>query len=232
MFFTHTLKVNLIMKAGVKMFSVIFDMDGTLLNTQKPFIHAWNYAGEKQGIKDAGKEIPNVCGMNEAGWSAYLKEKFKGIDTDLFNKSSAEYLSENSVTEFKEGANELVNFLKKNNIKIALASGSETNAVNYHLKKLDYLGVFDAIVCGDEIEKGKPEPDIFLLTAKRLGVNPEDCYVLEDSKNGIIAAVRAGMKAIGVPDLVQFDSETKNIMTAEFVSLMEGIEYFKKESCK
>lgn len=210
------------------MFSVIFDMDGTLLDTQKPFISAWDYAGNIQGIKNAGCHIPSVCGMNEAGWSSYLRDKYPLMDVEKFNNSAFEYLSENMKTEFKEGAVSLIKFLKENNVKVALASGSERAVVNYHLTKLDFLDVFDAVVCGDDVANGKPAPDIFLLTAKKLGAKPEDCFVFEDSKNGILAGVSAGMKCIGVPDLVPFDDETKKVMIGEFKTLGEGIEFFKK----
>ena len=87
---------------------------------------------------------------------------------------------------------------------------------------------FDAIVGGNEVINGKPAPDIFLLAAERLGVKPCECYVFEDSSNGIKAAYNAGMKPIGVPDIAKLDSETKKFLFAEIGQLDEAIAVFEK----
>lgn len=209
------------------MFSVIFDMDGTLLDTQKIAIPAWEYAGERQGVKGMGEHVAFVCGMNKAGWSAYIAEKFPTIDVDTFNKEHREYMVKNLKVEYKTGAVELLEFLKKNNVKIGLASGSSEESVNHHLKEVDAFKYFDAIVPGTRVKKGKPEPDIFLLAAEKLGVAPETCFVFEDSANGIISGYRAGMKCIGVPDIASFNEETKKMMFAELENLAEAIELLK-----
>ena len=209
------------------MFSVIFDMDGTLLDTQQICIPAWEYAGKNQGVSGMGAHVPNVCGMNKVGWSAYITEHFPTIDVDRFNREIRAYVIENIDIKYKSGAVELLEFLKQNGIKIGLASGSSEESVNHHLKEVDALKYFDAIVPGTSVEKGKPEPDIFLLAAERMGVDPETCFVFEDSQNGIIAGYRAGMKCIGVPDIAAFNEETKKIMFAEIKNLAEAIELLK-----
>ena len=88
---------------------------------------------------------------------------------------------------------------------------------------------FSATVCGTEIENGKPAPDIFLKTAELMGVNPKDCYVFEDSENGVRAAATAGMKAIGIADIKPFCDEVKELMYCELQSMHEAIELFEKE---
>jgi len=209
------------------MFSVIFDMDGTLLDTQQICIPAWEYAGKNQGVSGMGAHVPNVCGMNKVGWSAYITEHFPTIDVDRFNREIRAYVIENIDIKYKSGAVELLEFLKQNGIKMGLASGSSEESVNHHLKEVDAFKYFDAIVPGTSVEKGKPEPDIFLLAAERMGVDPETCFVFEDSQNGIIAGYRAGMKCIGVPDIAAFNEETKKIMFAEIKNLAEAIELLK-----
>ncbi|MBQ8794282.1 MAG: HAD-IA family hydrolase, partial [Clostridia bacterium] len=87
--------------------------------------------------------------------------------------------------------------------------------------------VFDVIVPGTAVTNCKPAPDIFLLAAQNLGVNPAECYVIEDSPKGIIAGYNAGMKCIGIPDVLQFDAETKALLTAEFSDLAEAIPFFE-----
>lgn len=210
------------------MFSVIFDMDGTLLDTQRIFIYAFDYAGEIQGIQNMGKCVPDVCGTNEAGSRKYLENKFPQLDVIKFRSDMREYIAKNLVVRFMKGAKELLDFLKSNNIKFALASGTSRPSVMHHLNELGIAEDFYAIVCGDDVINGKPAPDIFLLTAEKLGVAPEDCFVFEDSENGIRAGVGAGMKTIGVEDIVPFSEEVKGLMFKQLNSLDEAIPLFEE----
>lgn len=211
------------------MFSVIFDMDGTLLDTQRICIPAWEHAGSLQGIEGIGNHIPNVCGMNKIGSDKYLTDNFPSIDLEKFREDARIYLVENTVVKFMPGAKELLDFLKENNIKIGLATGTSRPSVMHHLNEVKATDYFDAIVCGTDIKNGKPAPDIFLKSARILGVAPESCYVFEDSPNGIIAGHAAGMKCIGVPDIVTFKEEIKKLMFKELSSLADAIPIFKKE---
>ncbi len=210
------------------MFSVIFDMDGTLLDTQRICIPAWEYAGLNQGIKGVGDAIPKVCGMNQIGWSGYLKEHYPTLQIDKFITEMKQYIIDNLVVKFMSGAEELLKFLKANNIKIGLASGSSRLSVMHHLNEVSAVDYFDAIVGGDEVTNGKPAPDIFLLTAKRLGADPKDCFVFEDASNGIKAGHNAGMRCIGVEDVAPFDSESQAIMFAKLNRLDEAIPILSK----
>ena len=210
------------------MLAVIFDMDGTLLDTQSIFMPAWEYAGNLQGVSGMSKYVSNVFGMNEAGCIKYLEENHPQIKAKEFRLAAREYVVNNLVVKFKEGARETLDFLKQNNIKVALASGTTRPSVEHHLKELDIFDKFDVIVCGNEVENGKPAPDIFILTATELGVKPDACIVFEDSDNGILSAYNAGMKGVGVPDVVAFKPETKKIMFAELKSLTEAIGFLKK----
>lgn len=210
------------------MFSVIFDMDGTLLDTQRICGPAWEYAGLLQGICGVGAHLKNVCGMNNYGSDKYLTDNFPGIDVKKFKDDARQYIQENGIVTLKKGAGELIDFLKANGIKIGLASGTSRPSVMHHLNEVDIADAFDAMVCGTEVENGKPAPDIFLKTAQLLGTSPEDCFVFEDSENGIIAAHKAGMKCIGVPDMVQFSGQVRALMFKELVSLDEAIPIFEK----
>ena len=208
------------------MFSVIFDMDGTLFDTQRIFIPAWNCIGETYGIKNMGEHVPNVCGMNPAGSTAYINKHFN-IDGVAFRQKVREYIEENLVLRFMDGAEELLTYLKQKGVKIALATGTSRESTEHHLKEMGLLNFFDATVCGSEIENGKPAPDIFLKSAKLIGAKPEDCFVFEDSLNGIIAGFKACMKCIGVPDIVKFSDEDRKMMFAEIKSLDKAIEIFE-----
>lgn len=205
------------------MFSVIFDMDGTLLDTQRIAIPAWEFAGECQGVKNMGSHIPAVCGMTEETGNEYLAKNFPTIDIAAFRTISNEYIAKNCVAKYKKGAEKLLSFFKQNNIKIGLASGSSMDDIKKRLSTVGALELFDALASGNDVKKGKPEPDVFLLTAEKMGVKPEDCFVFEDSANGIIAGNKAGMKCIGIPDIVDFDEDIKKLMFAELKDLSEAI---------
>ena len=209
------------------MISVIFDMDGTLLDTQRICIPAWDFAGEQQGFENVGYHIPFVCGQNEAGWSKYLLDHFPTIDLPKFKKDATDYIVEKLVVKYMPGAEELVKFLMDKGVKLAIASGSSHASIDHHLNAVGGTDYFDVKVGGADVKCGKPAPDIFLLAAEKLGADPKDCYVLEDSENGIRAGYAAGMKAIGVPDVAQFSQEVKALETKEFKSMFEVLEYFK-----
>ncbi len=213
---------------GDYMFSVIFDMDGTLLDTQRICVPAWEETGKKQGVVGMGEHIPYVCGCNEPAWTKYIEDNFPQIDISLFKKQVREYYVQNLEVKFKEGGKQLLEFLKANNIKTALASGSSHESIDHHLAVVGATEYFDVTVGGVDVENGKPAPDIFLLAAEKLGVDPATCFVLEDSENGIRAGIAAGMKCIGIPDLVAFSQSVRDIMYAELSSMNEVIEIFSK----
>lgn len=210
------------------MFSVIFDMDGTLTDTQSVCIHAWDYAGELQGFKNAGESIKYVCGMNKEGWEAYLAEHYEGIDLLAFDKAMREYIINSGIPELKKGAKELLEFLKQNGVRMAVASGSAKYEIDWKLGETGILHYFEAFAGGDDVERCKPAPDVFLLAAERLGVKPEDCFVFEDASLGIKAGHTAGMKCIGVADVVPFTDEAKSLMFKELNSLEEAIPILKE----
>ena len=208
--------------------AVIFDMDGTLLDTQKICIEAWDFAGEKQGFENIGRYIPEVCGMNEAGWTEVLKGLIKGGDLKKFKDDSRDYIIKNLKVEFKEGASQTLEFLKQKNVKMALASGSSMGSIMHHLQEVDAAHFFQVMVGSTDVKNGKPAPDIFLLAAEKLGVEPSECIVFEDSENGIKAAHSAGMKAIGIPDLKGFSEDTKKLMFKEMKTMREAIALFEQ----
>ena len=209
------------------MFSVIFDMDGTLLDTQSICVPAWEYAGNQQNISGMGSSIVSVCGMNEMGWTRYLEENYPTLDIPLFKATMRKYIIDNLVVTYKKGATELIDFLKSRGISIALASGTSRPSIDHHLREVGAQDLFEVIVGGKDVENGKPHPDIFLLAAQKLGADPKDCYVFEDSENGIRGAYAAGMKPIGIADIAPFTDDVKKLMFTELTSLDEAIKIFK-----
>lgn len=209
-------------------FYVIFDMDGTLLDTQRVHIPAWNLAGEQQGFAGCGEHIPAVCGMNEQGWSEYLLDHFPGLDLPRFKADSEEYVRAHYRVEFMEGAKELLEWLRAKGIPMAVASGSDVDLVRSNMEKLNAAGYFQCFLGSESVEKGKPAPDVFLKAAEMLSAEPERCIVFEDSPNGIRAAAAAGMRCFGIPDLVSFDEDVRDLLFKELKTLDEAIPYLKE----
>lgn len=126
----------------------------------------------------------------------------------------------------KKGLNELITFLKSQNIKIAVASSSSIEQIRkrFEQAKID-INCFDNIIDGDMVTKPKPDPEIYIKSCEVLGVNPANAIALEDSDSGIKAAYRAGMKAILIPDIKKPSSESLNLAYKKFDSLLDVI-YF------
>ena len=143
------------------------------------------------------------------------------------NKITEEYIKKNGVP-IKEGVNELIDYLKENDYKIALATSSDREKAEYLLELVKIKDKFDYIICGNDIVNSKPNPEIFLKAAENLKVEPKECIVIEDSKFGVKAAVNAGMKAINVPDMKMPDSEVKSMAFKIFNNLLEVKEYISK----
>lgn len=210
------------------MFSVIFDMDGTLLDTQAIAVPAWDFAGKLQGIEGMGECIPFVTGMAQQDWKNYVVTKYPQIDIEKFSMESRKYILENTVVRFMDGAKELLDFLKNSGVKMAIASGSSRDTIKHHLSEVGVFDYFETVVSGYEVPRGKPEPDVFLRAAELIGEEPCNCFVFEDSANGIRAGHAAGMKCIGVADIVPFSDDVKKLMFTELASLAEAIDLLKK----
>ena len=210
------------------MFSVIFDMDGTLLDTQRVCIPAWEWSGKNQGVEGCGEHVRFLVGKNEETVRKYIAENFPTFDIDRFRKDSKDYSQKYGSKDYKKGALELLEYLRNRRIRMAIASGSTTEVVKELMINVGGLDYFETLVGGEETVNCKPHPEVFLKAAERLGVNPKDCIVFEDSPYGIEAAKRAGMRVIGIPDIVKFDDKTKAKCFKVLNSLDEAIKIFEE----
>ena len=119
----------------------------------------------------------------------------------------------------KTNLKQLLSQLKDKGYRIALCSSSGTKSIEMNLNYVGIMEDFDVIVNGSMVSNGKPAPDIYLLTAEKLGVKPNECLVIEDSKNGIISGHKAGMDVIMVVDMIEPDDELRNICLEVFYQL-------------
>ena len=115
----------------------------------------------------------------------------------------------------------MLTYLKQNQKKIALASSTRSQVVIAELRDAKIFHFFDQVICGDMVEKSKPEPDIFLKACEKLLVEPGKAYAIEDSYNGIRAAYRAGLRAIMVPDMAEPTDEMEKCTEVILPSLLE-----------
>lgn len=213
--------------------NIIFDMDGLMFDTERVFIMAWDYAGEKIGIGKAGYMVYKTLGMNIASSYKVWKEEFgDGYNQEELRKYTKEFLTnyynENKVP-VKKGLYNLLDFLQKNDCKMAVASSSPRWEVEKHLKDAGIYEYFKGIICGDMVENSKPDPEIYLKACALLEANPSECYALEDSKNGLLAAHRAGCRPIMVPDLWQPDEDILKIIDGKYEDLDEVKVAFKSK---
>ncbi len=187
--------------------AVIFDMDGLLFDTERLDLRAWSYAGEQMGYTITEELSISTIGMVDENVQEALKAELGGdLDYPALKKHRANYVDafvEQFGVPVKAGVREAVEFLNKAGYRLAVASSSEKRQVEDYLARTGLLRFFDGIAGGDMVEHGKPDPEIFLKAAALLNVQPGECLVLEDSPRGILAACRAGMRPVMVPDLVQ-----------------------------
>ncbi len=182
---------------------VIFDMDGTLLESTQADYRAWekvfnDYQQELPyekyvpllGVKSADVIKYQLGFIDEQDVKRILKEKF-----DYF----VEYIIENPIKPVL-AAEAFLKSLSHYPVKVALATSSRKEKMQMVLKQLNFLQYFEVIVTGDEVANSKPSPDIFLLAAKRLGLEPQDCMVVEDGPVGVAAAKSAGMKCLAITE--------------------------------
>jgi len=212
---------------------VIFDKDGTLLDTEKLFKKAWIRASADWGLSDPESLYPQLVGRAEALIVDILKNTYGGNrDYWPFFEHRNVYLREyiNEEIPLKSGCIEILDFLKCNGIKMALATSTRREMAHSNLKRVGIFDYFDAIVTGDMIENGKPNPDIFLLAGKLIGADPSQTIVCEDSYTGIIGADRAGMKPVMVIDQLEPTPEIEQLAYAIGNSLFDVIELIKKEN--
>lgn len=181
--------------------AVIFDMDGVIIDSEP----VYNGIHEKM-LRDFGvKEILDVpedyTGMTNSAVFKIVREKYnlKHTVEEISAYQLKVILEEFSRLEDEpiDGIRDLLALLKEQQIKTAIASSSARKLIETVVKKFNIMAFFDVIVSGEEVPAGKPAPDVFLEAARQLHVSPEDCLVIEDSKNGTIAAKAAGMSCIG-----------------------------------
>ena len=215
-----------------KIEAIVFDMDGVIFDTERLIYKLWLEIAPKYGFNTVDTLFYKVIGVTKTYTEqVFYKEYGKDIPYWEFREEAKrvffEYVNEHGVP-LKDGIRELLEYLKKNNYKIGLASSTSIDTITEELKMEKLYDYFDVVVGGDLIKNSKPAPDIYLAACEKLGVKPENAIAIEDSFNGIRAAHAAGMKAIMVPDMIEPDDEMREKAYAIKRDLFEVMEMLEK----
>ena len=210
---------------------VIFDMDGTMFDTERMWATFWEPAlaalglPYREGLAEAARGTAGVTTRN-------VVRQFYGPDCDAeaivdsLHQVADEVFFSAPVPK-KPGLDALLAWLKARHIPMAVASSSREAMIRHNLDVWGLTQDFTAIVSGQHVAHSKPDPEIFLLTAQKLDAEPSRCLVLEDSYNGVRAGAAGGFVTVMVPDLVPADDEMKRLYTMECASLEEVLEKLK-----
>lgn len=198
---------------------MVFDMDGTLLDTERQYIDGYIELAKEWGL-DLPPELPYECmGLpREKVRQKYAEYYGEDFEFENFRNEMMERLHkvwESDGIPVKPGVKELLEYCREMKIPCAVATSTSRESAVPMLKKTGLFDYFASVVCGDEIKNGKPNPDIFLEGARRIGVPPEKCGGAEDSRSGICAVHRANMTAFFMIDVLQPDAEIEE--TADYI---------------
>lgn len=194
---------------------IIFDMDGVLIDSERQSNEGWLWAAGQLGV-----DIP-----------MWLIDSFKGAPAELcckffddYYKSVIDYweakelrtqhvykIRETEGIPVKKGVKDIFEYIRNNGLKCAVATSTRRESAEKTLHEIEVWDYLDAVVYGDEVEHGKPEPDIFLRAAKAIGISPSEAVVVEDSINGIKAGYAAGMRVVHIPDTIAIDDDIRKL---------------------
>lgn len=209
--------------------AVLFDMDGLLLDSERP-VRACTLAAALeigQPLSDDG--FAALIGQPGAATRAALLEHFgsaERLEVFFTNYRARMEVELARGLPLMTGVHEILDHLDALNLPAAVCTSTNAARARHHLERVGIWSRFQTLVGGDEVKRGKPAPDPYLETARRLTVNPAACVVLEDSHNGIRAAHAAGMMAVMVPDLLPCTEEIRALCHHVVVDLHQARELF------
>ena len=213
----------------------IFDMDGLMLDTER---YLW-IINERKALAEFGYEIDDDFLKRQMGgsWEVYRKNLMNKFGPDFPYEKYFErilqlnkYTIENTKLPKMKGLMELLEFLKKNHIRMSVATSTSKVQAHACLKNAEIYDYFENIICGDEVSNAKPDPEIYIKSYEALGVSYENVLIFEDAHNGALSALASKARLILVPDLAYLSDDDKQKAFAVINNLEEAIDIIKKEN--
>lgn len=207
---------------------VIFDLDGTLLDTEKLYRRFWVEAARQLGYPMEDRHALMIRSMAAVYAEPLLKREvceafdYHGVRA-LRRRIMEEYIDQNGVDP-KPDLIETLQALREKGLKIGLATATPEHRARKYLRMVNAEQYFDAVTCADMVKRGKPQPDIYLLACERTGVAPGEAIAVEDAPTGIRAAHAAGCLAVMVPDQDQPDEEIRALCHAVVERLRDVVD--------
>lgn len=207
---------------------VIFDVDGTLVDSESIYVKAAIKNMEVNGYNIPMSVIMGIIGQNRVASRKLIESsQDESFDYDKYIKDYEKIRSEfikNEPLKLKKGALNILNYCKEHDIKMAIATSTYREKQVKVLTNLGIIDYFDYMVFGDEIKNSKPAPDIYLKVYEHYNLDKDEMIIYEDSNNGILSGYNAGIKVVYIKDIVDVKEDTLALCYKEVKDLDEGIE--------
>ncbi|MDR2150367.1 MAG: HAD family phosphatase [Spirochaetaceae bacterium] len=216
------------MKQGIDAIDgVIFDMDGLMLDTERPALAAWIKAAEQWGYTLEAQVVFRTIGINEPAMRAvYHAEYGAQFPYEAIRQKVRQILAQEQTIQHRPGLLILLDHLAALSLPLAVATSTGKESALKKLEKAGIIDRFSAFAFGDEVSHGKPAPDIFLCAAQRLNIEPVFCIGFEDSPPGLLGLYRAGIRSVFVKDLLEPPVEIAATIWHRYENLAEARELF------
>lgn len=204
---------------------VVFDVDGVLFDSERLMHQVWKEVGAEMGWSQPGEDYLEFVGngrsiIYEKMLSFYGPDFPKEEFLQRCSQRLQEQMEQNGVP-LKPGVRTLLDFLQSRGIPMALATSTAMVRTRPRMEIAGLTGYFQAMITGDQIQNGKPHPDIYLTACRALGTDPKHTLAVEDSRNGILSASAAGMPVVMVPDMIPPTAELEALLWRRLSSLDE-----------
>jgi beta-phosphoglucomutase-like phosphatase (HAD superfamily) len=215
----------------MRLHAALFDMDGTLVDSERVILNAWLASSRELGVPLDPVEYSQVIGLNDEDSNQLLitllggESMFQSVRTLTRNKLQAP--ATEVVFPLKSGVLALLSELSHHKVPCAVASSSTAAEIEDRLRRNQVRHYFGAAAGGNEVHRGKPDPAVYLLAASRLGVSPSQCIAFEDSEHGAAAAAAAGAKVVLIPDIKAPSTELAASVYMVLRSLDEAVPLVK-----
>ena len=214
---------------------IIFDMDGVLIDSERQSNEGWLWAAGQLGVDMPMWLIDSFKGAPAELCCKFFDDYYKGVidywEAKELRTQHVYKIRETEGIPVKKGVKDIFEYIRNNGLKCAVATSTRRESAEKTLHEIGVWDYLDAVVYGDEVERGKPEPDIFLRAAKAIGVNPSEAVVVEDSINGIKAGYAADMRVVHIPDTIAIDDDIRKLtymVCADLNGLIDVVESINK----